>query len=99
MSIIIFIIILLILVIVHEAGHFFSAKFFGIRVDEFGFGWPPKLFGFKKGETEYTFNLLPIGAFVKIHGEDPNEENTNGPDAGRSFVNKPAWQQAIVLFA
>lgn len=87
------------LVLVHEFGHFFSAKKFGIRVDEFGFGFPPKLFGIKKGETEYTFNLLPVGGFVKIFGENPDEENTNGPDSERSFVNKPKWQQATVLFA
>ena len=89
----------MVLVLVHEAGHFFTAKKFGIRVDEFGFGFPPKLFGKKYGETEYTFNALPLGGFVKIYGENPDEENTNGPDASRSFVNKPKWQQAIVLFA
>jgi regulator of sigma E protease len=99
MNILIFIIILLVLVLVHEFGHFFTAKKFGIRVDEFGFGFPPKLFGWKKGETEYTLNLLPIGGFVKIFGENPDEENTSGPDASRSFVNKPKYQQAIVLFA
>jgi regulator of sigma E protease len=99
MSILIFIVILLVLVIVHESGHFFSAKKFGIRVDEFGFGFPPKLFGVKKGETEYTFNLLPLGGFVKIYGENPDEENTSGVDAKRSFVNKPKYQQALVLFA
>ncbi len=99
MSIFIFIVILLVLVLAHEFGHFFTAKRFGIRVDEFGFGFPPKLFGFKKWETEYTFNLLPIGGFVKIFGEDPNDENTHGPDASRSFVSKPHWQQALVLFA
>lgn len=90
---------MLVLVLVHEAGHFFSAKKFGIRVDEFGFGFPPKLFGKKYGETEYTVNLLPIGGFVKIFGEDPNEENTNGPDAARSFVHKAKWKQAVVLVA
>lgn len=100
MNIIIFFIMLLVLVLVHEWGHFYSAKKFGIRVDEFGFGFPPKLFTlFKKGDTEYTFNLLPIGGFVKIFGENPDEENTTGPDASRSFVNKPKWQQAIVLSA
>ena len=99
MNILIFLIILLVLVLVHEFGHFFTAKRFGIRVDEFGFGFPPKLFGIKKGETEYTFNLLPLGGFVKIFGENPNEENTNGPDADRSFINKPKWKQAVVLFA
>jgi regulator of sigma E protease len=99
MSIIIFIIILLVLVVVHEFGHFFTAKRFGIRVDEFGFGFPPKLFGKKIGETEYTLNLLPLGGFVRIFGEDPDEENTSGPGSERSFVNKAKWKQAIVLFA
>lgn len=99
MSIVIFFIILLVLVLFHEFGHFSTAKKFGIRVDEFGFGFPPKLFGIKKGETEYTFNLLPLGGFVKIFGENPDDENTFGPDSARSFVNKPKWQQAIVLFA
>ena len=99
MSIIIFFIILLVLVLVHEFGHFFTAKKFGIRVDEFGFGFPPKLFGKKYGETEYSINLLPIGGFVKIFGENPDDENTNGPDRERSFVHKAKWKQAVVLFA
>ncbi len=99
MNIVIFLIILLVLVIVHEFGHFFTAKGFGIRVDEFGFGFPPKLFGIKFGETLYSLNLLPIGGFVKIFGENPDDENTFGPDAERSFINKAKWKQAIVLFA
>lgn len=99
MNIIIFFIILLVLVIVHEFGHFFSAKKFGIRVDEFGFGFPPKVFGKKYGETEYSLNALPFGGFVKIFGENPDEESLSGPDSARSFINKPKWQQAIVLFA
>lgn len=99
MNVIIFFIILLVLVIAHEFGHFFAAKKFGIRVDEFGFGFPPKIAGIKKGETEYTFNALPFGGFVKIFGENPDEDSLNGPDKDRSFVNKPRWKQAIVLFA
>ncbi len=99
MSVIIFIVILLVLVLVHEFGHFFTAKKFGIRVDEFGFGFPPKLFGKKFGETEYSVNLLPIGGFVRIFGESPDEESMTGPDSNRSFINKPKWQQAIVLVA
>ena len=101
MSVIIFFIILIVLVLAHEFGHFSAAKGFGIRVDEFGFGFPPKLFGkkFKGGETEYSVNLLPFGGFVKIYGENPDEENTSGPDGARSMVNKPKWKQAIVLFA
>ncbi len=99
MSVVIFLVILLVLVLVHEFGHFLAAKKFGMRVDEFGFGFPPKIFGVKKGETEYSFNLLPIGGFVKIFGENPNEENISGSEASRNFANKPKWQQAVVLFA
>ena len=100
------------LVLVHEFGHFFTAKGFGIKVDEFGFGFPPKLFSFKRGETEYSFNLLPLGGFVKIFGESVDEANLlevgfldkeETPEkielAERSLANKPKWQQAIVLFA
>ncbi|MBK5215314.1 MAG: RIP metalloprotease RseP [Candidatus Pacebacteria bacterium] len=99
MSIIIFIIILLVLVVSHEFGHFIVAKKSGIRVDEFSFGFPPKLFGKKIGETTYNFNLLPLGGYVKIFGENPDEDSLNGPDSKRSFVNKPRYIQAAVLFA
>lgn len=99
MNLIIFFVILLILVLVHEFGHFITAKKFGIRVDEFGFGFPPKLFGIKKGETEYTFNALPFGGFVKIFGENPDEESISGIDSSRSFVNSAKYKQAIVLVA
>jgi regulator of sigma E protease len=112
MSIIIFFIILLVLVLVHEAGHFFTAKSFGIRVDEFGFGFPPKIFSWKYGETEYSINLLPLGGFVKIFGESVDEANfveigSLDKDATaekielarRNMANKPRWQQALVLVA
>ena len=110
MSVVIFIIILLVLVLVHEFGHFFTAKKFGIRVDEFGFGFPPKLFSFKKGETEYSFNLLPLGGFVKIFGENFDEadflevgflekDKNSEQDFSRSLISKPKWKQALVLFA
>ncbi|HEY4715112.1 MAG TPA: RIP metalloprotease RseP [Candidatus Paceibacterota bacterium] len=99
MSIILFIVILLVLVIVHEFGHFITAKKSGIRVDEFGFGFPPKLFSKKLGETTYSFNVIPFGGFVKIFGENPDEESISGPDKDRSFVHKPKYIQAMVLFA
>jgi regulator of sigma E protease len=110
MNIFIFIVILLVLVLVHEFGHFFTAKKFGIRVDEFGFGFPPKLFSFKKGETEYSINALPFGGFVKIFGENFDEadmlevgflekDEVSKKDYSRSFVKKPKYQQALVLFA
>jgi len=84
---------------VHEFGHFIVAKKSGIRVDEFGFGFPPKLFSKKFGETEYSFNLLPIGGFVRIFGESPDADSMKGPDAKRSFINKPKYVQAMVLVA
>ncbi len=110
MNIFIFIVILLVLVLVHEFGHFFAAKKFGIRVDEFGFGFPPRLFSFKKGETEYSFNLLPIGGFVKIFGENFDEadfvevgflekDKNSKENFSRSLVSKPKYKQAIVLSA
>ena len=109
-SILVFFVIILIIVLVHEFGHFFSAKKFGIRVDEFGFGFPPKIWGKKYGETEYTINALPFGGFVRIYGQgmdetealkgNLNQETTKGEiDSERSFMNKPKWQQAIVLVA
>jgi regulator of sigma E protease len=75
MTILIFFIVLFVLILVHEWGHFIVAKKTGMRVDEFGIGFPPKLFGIKKGGTEYTLNALPIGGFVRIYGEDSLRES------------------------
>ncbi len=100
MSIILFIIILFILVLVHEFGHFITAKRFGIRVDEFGFGFPPRAAKlFTKGETAYTLNWIPFGGFVKIFGENPDEASLTGPGSERSFARKPWYVQAAVLVA
>lgn len=99
MNILIFLIILAVLILVHEFGHFIVAKRSGVRVDEFGLGFPPKLFGFKRGETTYTFNLIPFGGFVKIFGENPDEESLHGPDRERSFVNKPKYTQVAIISA
>lgn len=98
MSVIIFFIVLAVLVLVHECGHFLFAKKFGIRVDEFGLGFPPKIWGKKFGETEYTINWIPFGGFVRIFGENPDEASMNGSDSQRAMIHKPRWQQAIVLF-
>ncbi len=100
MSILIFIAILFVLVVVHEYGHYKAAKFFGARVDEFGFGYPPKIATlFKRGETEFTLNLLPFGGFVKIYGEDDKGEESSESNQKRALFKKPRWQQAIVLVA
>ncbi len=102
MSVLIFFIVLFALILVHEWGHFIAAKKTGMRVDEFGIGFPPKLFSSTRGETEYSFNALPIGGFVRIYGEnaaDAAADGALGGDISRSFTSKPAWAQAVVLVA
>lgn len=98
MSIILFLAVLFVLVLVHEWGHYITAKKTGMRVDEFAIGFPPRLFAVKKGETEYTFNALPIGGFVRIYGENPDQVE-EGVDKSRAFGSRPKWAQAVVLVA
>jgi len=99
MGIIIFIISLAILILVHEFGHFIVAKKFGIRVDEFGLGFPPKIWGKTYGETTYTLNAIPFGGFVRIFGEDPHAEEISEENKSRSMLYQPKWIQALVLVA
>lgn len=94
MSVFLFIVILVLLIVAHELGHFFAAKWSGMRVDEFGIGYPPKLWGKRIGETEYTLNALPFGGFVRIFGED--ETDAARPDA---FSARPRILQAVTLVA
>lgn len=98
MSVIIFIIVLGVLIFVHELGHFLVAKKSGIRVDEFAIGFPPQIFSFKKGGTKYALNLIPFGGYVKIYGENAEDESVD-PNSKDSFVNKSPWIQAAVLIA
>ena len=93
-TIILFIAIIATLVLVHEFGHFIVAKKSGMRVEEFGFGFPPRLVSIKKGETRYSFNLFPIGGFVKIFGEDGNKRGESG-----SFTSRPIWTRSLVIVA
>ena len=98
LTIIVFILILGILIFAHEFGHFVSAKKAGVRVEEFGFGFPPRIFGIKKGETIYSLNLIPVGGFVKIYGEERSQPKAGRPRADkRAFYNKPIWQRAVIL--
>ena len=92
LDIAIFVIVLAVLVLAHELGHFLAARHNGVRVDEFGFGFPPRLFGFKYGETLYSFNLFPIGGFVRSFGEDDSEALDS-----RSFASKNIRQKAVML--
>ncbi|MFC1595042.1 RIP metalloprotease [Patescibacteria group bacterium] len=93
MLIVLFIIALAFLILAHEFGHFWSAKKSGVRVDEFGIGYPPRIFGVKRGETLYSINALPFGGFVKIYGEDGEE---TGPG---SFFSKSIAKRSIIISA
>ena len=99
-NIFIFIIVLLCLVMIHELGHFLAAKISKMRVEEFAFGFPPKLFGKKVGETYYAFNALPIGGYVKITGESFDEsERERLKSDKRAFQNRPRMLQLFVLIS
>ena len=87
-----FLFVLGVMVLIHELGHFLAARFFDVRVESFAFGFGPRLFGFKRGETDYRVCLLPLGGYVKMAGDsfgepsgDPNE-----------FLAKPRWQRLII---
>ncbi len=94
MIILIVVISLSILILAHEFGHFLAAKAFGVRVDEFGLGFPPRMLGKKIGETTYSANLLPFGGFVKIYGEDGEDEKKD-----RNFVSQPFLKKSAIILA
>ena len=107
-TILVFLIILSVLVLIHELGHFLVAKKLGIKVEEFGFGLPPRAFGIKKGETIYSINWLPIGGFVKLYGEDEagsgkvssnHESPITNHQSKRAFFARPVWQRLLVVIA
>jgi len=88
------------LVAVHEMGHLLAAKYFGMRVEQFSIGFPPKLWSFKKGETEYAISAIPLGGYVKISGmidESLDSEAMKQPPQPWEFRSKPAWQRLIVM--
>lgn len=95
LTIVIFFVLLSILVLVHELGHFLAARKAGVKVEEFGLGLPPRVWGKKIGETIYSINALPFGGFVKLQGEDPTDEKRDWPD---SFYAKGlAWRGFVIL--
>jgi regulator of sigma E protease len=96
MTLIYFLIVIGILVFVHEFGHFITAKRSGVRVEKFSLGMGPKLIGKKWGDTEYVISALPLGGYVKMAGENPDEEVTGAPD---EFQSKSVWQRAKIAAA
>ena len=95
-SIVSFFVVLSVMVLVHELGHFLVAKACGVRVETFSLGFPPRLFGFKYGETDYCVGALPFGGYVKMSGEAPGQEMTGDP---REFNSHPRWQRMLIVLA
>jgi len=83
-----------VLILVHEWGHFYAARRLGVKVEEFGFGFPPRLFSVVRDGIRYSFNLLPLGGFVKIFGEHGEGEGDR-----ESFVSRSAWHRFVILAA
>ena len=91
-----FVIVLGFIIFVHEAGHFLVAKLFRVRVLVFSFGFGRRLFGFQRGETDYRLSLIPLGGYVRMAGDMPEEGQTPAPD---EFLGRPKWQRFLILFA
>ncbi len=108
-TVIAFVVILSVLVVVHELGHFLVAKKLGIKVEEFGIGFPPRAFSKKIGETVYSINWLPVGGFVKLFGEDEAGggkigrqklgAGSQGDEVERAYYARPLWQRMAVVTA
>src|SRR5579864_1618525 len=84
-----------VMILVHELGHFWAARAFDVKVDVFSFGFGPRLFGFRRGETDYRFSLFLFGGYVKMAGDQPGDS----ADDPRGFLAKPRWQRLIIAFA
>jgi regulator of sigma E protease len=85
-----------VMIMIHELGHFWAARYFDVRVEAFSFGFGPRLFGFRRGETDYRVSAVFFGGYVKMAGEQVTDENVDDP---RSFLAKPRWQRLIIAFA
>lgn len=85
-----------VMILIHELGHFWAARWFDVHVEAFSFGFGPRLFGFRRGETDFRFSAIPFGGYVKMLGEQPGEDPVTDP---RAFHMKPRWQRLIVAFA
>lgn len=96
MSVVYFIVILIGIITVHEFGHFIFARIFGVDVLEFAIGFGPKLYERRGKKTSFRINVVPVGGYVKLAGEDPTEEQKEGIVG---LYSKPAWQRLLIFFA
>src|SRR5580692_11322673 len=100
-----------VMIMIHELGHFWAARYFDVKVEAFSFGFGPRLFGFRRGDTDYRVSLILFGGYVKMSGEQFQEVGTGGPETDnngisnryestindpRSLLAKPRWQRLII---
>src|SRR5438128_6268421 len=97
-GVVLFVVAILVTILIHEAAHFTFAKVFKIKVEEFFVGFGPRVWSFRRGETEYGLKALPLGGYVRIAGMNPFQE-TPEEELPRTFGAKPAWQRATVIGA
>jgi regulator of sigma E protease len=98
-TLILFVVTFTVIIAVHEFGHYLTARLLGMKVLEFAFGFPPRLFAFRKGGIDYSINAIPFGGFVRILGQDDFAIRQVGEGEPGSFTSKPWWSQAVVLVA
>src|ERR1700739_3970996 len=84
-----------VMILVHELGPYSAARFFDVKVETFIVGFGPRLFGFKRGDTDFRFSLLLFGGYVKMAGDQPGDEVNSDP---RNLLDKPRWQRLVILF-
>src|SRR3989449_7004467 len=90
------------MIMIHEWGHFIVARLFGVRVDVFSIGFGPRLFGWKRGATDYRVSALPLGGYVRMAGQDLSRVDSNGvarTGAADELMRKPRWQRVLISFA
>src|SRR5579862_3107400 len=91
-----FLVLIGVMILIHELGHFWAARWFKVRVDVFSIGFGPRLFGFRRGDTDYRFSAILFGGYVKMAGEQFGEDHADDPNG---LLSKPRWQRLIIAFA
>src|ERR1700682_1654930 len=90
------------MIMIHEWGHFIVARLFGVRVDVFSIGFGPRLFGWKRGATDWRISALPLGGYVRMAGQDMSDVDGGvqpAPGSSDELMSKPRWQRAVISFA
>jgi regulator of sigma E protease len=88
-----------VMILVHELGHYWAARFFDVKVETFSFGFGPRLFGWRRGDTDFRVSLIPFGGYVKMLGQSDTPDKPQQSEDPQSFLNKPRWQRLIIVFA